>query len=70
MAIVQQLSVLAVRTLFEGFCRSIGFEAGGATATFRFLGARLDGGWSGIRMIPSRSHLRRAEHGHVHPQQP
>ena len=26
MAIVQQLSVVALRSLFEGFCRAIGFE--------------------------------------------
>ncbi len=32
MAIVQQLSVVAVRSLFEGFCRSIGFEAGAAAS--------------------------------------
>jgi hypothetical protein len=32
MAVVQQLSVVAVRSLFEGFCRSIGFEAGAAAS--------------------------------------
>ncbi|MFO0878092.1 MAG: hypothetical protein U0840_12140 [Gemmataceae bacterium] len=43
MAIVQKLSVVAVRTLFEGFCRSIGFEAGAAAseAAVRFLGSRF-----------------------------
>lgn len=43
MAIVQQLSVVAVRTLFEGFCRSIGFEAGASAseAAVRFLGSRF-----------------------------
>src|SRR5262245_9115772 len=43
MAIVQQLSVVAVRTLFEGFCRTIGFEAGAAAseAAVKFLGSRF-----------------------------
>jgi hypothetical protein len=43
MAIVQNLSVLAVRTLFEGFCKSIGFEAGAAAAdaAVKFLGNRF-----------------------------
>ncbi|MFO0841373.1 MAG: hypothetical protein U0797_03095 [Gemmataceae bacterium] len=43
MAIVQQLSVVAVRSLFEGFCRSIGFEAGAAAseAAVKFLGSRF-----------------------------
>src|SRR5262245_27059838 len=43
MAIVQQLSVLAVRSLFEGFCKSIGFEAGAAAAdaAVKFLGSRF-----------------------------
>src|SRR3954469_15452000 len=43
MAIVQQLSVLAVRSLFEGFCKSIGFEAGpaAAEAAVKFLGRRF-----------------------------
>src|SRR5436305_832030 len=43
MAIVQHLSVLAVRTLFEGFCKSIGFEAGAAAAdaAVKFLGSRF-----------------------------
>src|SRR5262245_60805690 len=43
MAIVQNLSVLAVRSLFEAFCRSIGFEAGeaGAAAAVKFLGSRF-----------------------------
>src|SRR5262245_40246105 len=41
MAIVQQLSVVAVRSLFEGFCRSIGFEAGAAAsdAAIKFRGS-------------------------------
>ena len=43
MAIVQNLSVLAVRALFEGFCKSIGFEAGAAAAdaAVKFLGNRF-----------------------------
>jgi hypothetical protein len=42
MAIVQHLSVLAVRSLFEGFCKSIGFEAGAAAdAAVKFLGNRF-----------------------------
>jgi hypothetical protein len=43
MAIVQQLSVVAVRSLFEGFCRSIGFEAGAAAsdAAVKFLSSRF-----------------------------
>jgi hypothetical protein len=43
MAVVQHLSVLAVRSLFEGFCRSIGFEAGAAAAdaAVKFLGNRF-----------------------------
>ena len=43
MAIVQQLSVLAVRSLFEGFCSSIGFPAGAAAsdAAIKFLGSRF-----------------------------
>src|SRR6516162_4762000 len=43
MAIVAPLSVLAVRSLFEGFCKSIGFEAGGAAAdaAVKFLGNRF-----------------------------
>lgn len=43
MAVVQQLSVVAVRSLFEGFCRSIGFEAGAAAseAAVKFLGSRF-----------------------------
>jgi hypothetical protein len=43
MAIVENLSVLAVRTLFEGFCKSIGFEAGAAAAdaAVKFLGNRF-----------------------------
>jgi hypothetical protein len=43
MAIVQNLSVLAVRSLFEGFCKSIGFEAGAAAAdaAIKFLGNRF-----------------------------
>ncbi len=43
MAIVQQLSVLAVRHLFEGFCSSIGFPAGAAAAdaAVKFLGNRF-----------------------------
>ncbi len=43
MAVVHHLSVVAVRTLFEGFCRSIGFEAGAAAseAAIKFLGSRF-----------------------------
>jgi len=43
MAIVQNLSVLAVRSVFEGFCKSIGFEAGAAAAdaAVKFLGNRF-----------------------------
>ncbi len=43
MAVVQQLSVVAVRSLFEGFCRSIGFEAGAAAseAAVKFLSSRF-----------------------------
>src|SRR5262249_54883975 len=43
MAGMQSLPVLAVRSLFEGFCRSIGFEAGIAVseAAVKFLGTRF-----------------------------
>jgi hypothetical protein len=43
MSAVCQLSVLAVRGLFTGFCKSIGFEAGAAAAdaATNFLGARF-----------------------------
>jgi hypothetical protein len=43
MAVVQHLSVLAVRALFEGFCTSIGFAAGpaAAEAAVTFLGNRF-----------------------------
>jgi hypothetical protein len=43
MSAVCQLSVLAVRGLFTGFCKSIGFAAGvaAADAATNFLGARF-----------------------------
>ncbi len=42
MSAVLNLSVFAVRSLFEGFCSSIGFPAGpAADAASRFLGARF-----------------------------
>ncbi|MGL4555624.1 MAG: hypothetical protein ACRC33_31020, partial [Gemmataceae bacterium] len=43
MSAVQNLSALAVRSLFEGFCSSIGFPAGpaAADAATKFLGSRF-----------------------------
>lgn len=40
---LKSLPALAVRSLFEGFCRSIGFEAGAAAseAAVKFLGSRF-----------------------------
>ena len=41
MSVIQNLSALAVRSLFEGFCSSIGFPAGpaAADAATKFLGS-------------------------------
>lgn len=43
MSTTQSLAVLAVRSLFEGFCSSIGFPAGAAAAdaAVKFLGSRF-----------------------------
>jgi hypothetical protein len=64
MAIVQDLSVLAVRTLFEGFCTSIGFEASAAAAeaAVKFLGNRFvdHAGRLGDALTRSTAHSWRA----------